>query len=154
MIIRTQAAAAFALLAVAGALPAQAADESAYDRCSVIASPERRLACFDEVQKARGHAPAPQAVQAEKRRSFGLGATRLGADEDKAVTVRVAAAGQGHDGRLWIRTEDGAVWDQTDTAVVAQPPKPGGQMRIRRGAIGSYLCDVTRWQSVRCQRRP
>ena len=53
MIIRTQAAAAFALLALAGALPAQAADESAYDRCSVIASPERRLACFDEVQKGK-----------------------------------------------------------------------------------------------------
>jgi len=138
--------------------PARAADESAYDRCSAIANAERRLACFDEVQKARGRAPAHEAVQTEHRRSFGLkvpsiAAPRLGSGEDQSVTVRVAAVGQTHDGKLWIRTEDGAVWDENDTVIVRQPPKVGDSVRIRRAAVGSYLCDFTRWQSVRCERR-
>ena len=161
-------AAGLALAVAICAAPAPAAmagpaatSPNPYDRCSEMADADQRLACFDAVQKARGRAPAPQAVQRKHRKKFGLQAPRFSpkpsargrsrASQDE-VAVELAKVGRAHDGMIWFVTTDGAIWRQTEPTTVAIAPSPGDHLKIRRAAVGSYLCDMSRWQSVRCER--
>jgi len=147
------------------AQPCLAADDP-MDACAAIANPDQRLACFDAAMRARGRAPAPEAVQQERRRSFGLHAPNISLphphlggpsqnpsqNADDAVTVELAEVGRSHDDMLWIRTREGVIWRQTDPIIVRVAPEVGSSIQIRRAALDSYFCDMTKWMSVRCER--
>jgi len=134
-----------------------------FDKCSDIVDPAQRLECFDAVQRARGKGPAPELQQQERRRKFGLPTPRLSlphisagkqdsAEREDRVGVELAEVGRTHDGMLWIRTKEGVIWKQNDPTIIRIAPSVGGTIEIRRAAMGGYFCDMTRWQSVRCER--
>jgi hypothetical protein len=57
------------------------------------------------------------------------------------------------DGRLFVTTTDGAVWLQTETVDMPQPPVPGDRMTIRKGSMGGYRCSVASTHlTYRCAR--
>jgi hypothetical protein len=57
------------------------------------------------------------------------------------------------DGRLFVTTTDGAVWLQTETVDMPQPPVAGDRMTIRKGSIGGYRCSVVSTHlTYRCAR--
>jgi hypothetical protein len=82
-------------------------------------------------------------------------AARAKEDEEDSnrTAVTVGSTGRTPDGKLTLVTTDGALWVQTDTLPVDRPPAAGSQITIVRGRVGGYFCDVTRYQSVRCERR-
>ncbi len=152
-----------AVMALAVGTPAISAPDFAgansFDKCSDIVDAAQRLECFDAVQRARGKGPAPELQRKERRRKFGLPMPRLSlphnatdAEGEDKVAVELAAVGRTHDGMLWIRTTEGVIWEQNDPTIVKIAPSVGSTIQIRRAAIGSYFCDMTKWQSVHCER--
>lgn len=157
---------ALGLMALPGAAPAAEADGpfAAYDACSAIANPAKRLECFDAAQRARGHAPAPEAVQEERKKSFGAKPAPLASakakdkpqskekaqDGEEAISVELSVVGRTHDQKLWFRTVEGVLWAQTDTTVLRVAPRLGSSVKIKRAALGSYMCKLAMW--VRCER--
>ena len=57
------------------------------------------------------------------------------------------------DGRIYVTTTDGAVWLQTESVMMPQPPMAGDRMTIRKGSMGGYRCSVTSTNlTYRCTR--
>lgn len=162
-------AAALAGAALAFApLVASAADapqpKSAAD-CRAIADFNLRGQCWDSLDKAN-----QQETQATKKREFGLGLhlpstaavkprkedvarqARRNEGEIKSMTLTLASVGNTPLGKLVLTASDGAVWEQTDSDQVTSMPEPGDTVKVSKGALGGYMCQVSRWQAVRCQR--
>ena len=143
-------------------------------RCAQTPDEAARLACYDSAMRLAGYAPNPAAVNAEHRKAFGLtvpkvnvfkrhkreeGAQSAGAaapppetnlNRTEITIDQVALAQPGN--RVIVFTNDGQIWQQTDTTEVSQYPKAGETMMIRREALGGYFCDVNKYQTVRCKR--
>ncbi len=145
-------------------------------RCAQMPSEDARLACYDAAMRAAGFAPKPEAVTAEKHKRFGLsipqvgllkrhgkeeGAQAAGAtpsapakESEDEITVELAQVATLQPvGKLLLFTTDGQIWEQTDTDSVSPLPKSGDSIRIHKGRIGGYLCDVNNYKSVRCRRQ-
>jgi hypothetical protein len=168
-VLRTAAVAAIAsagvfVFAPLSVLADPAHPQSAAD-CRALTDFAQRGACWDALDQAN-----QQDKQIEKKRDFGLGlhlpsvsaikpkaekVARL-ADEEKAelknLTLTVSQVDDSPLGRLIMTSTDGAVWEQTDGDPVNQRPEPGDTVEVSKGFMGGYLCKLTRWQSVRCQR--
>ncbi len=56
------------------------------------------------------------------------------------------------DGKMLLITQDGAIWEQTDTDTVTLLPKSGDTITIRRSRLNSYFCDVSKYKTIRCKR--
>ena len=159
------------------AAPAQTAGalDDGLAACASIAGRSARLACYDNA--ARRHVPAPPRVasaptpdrtpeartRAPRRGTpvaQGFGAEQVKDRRPKSerpvevtrTTARVVSATDTGVGHWRIALQDGAVWEMTQAESYFQPPKPGDEVRIRRGAVGSYLMDVGRQGSVRVLR--
>lgn len=155
------AAFAFAPLMAAAAAPQP---KSAAD-CRAISDFELRGQCWDALDKAN-----QQDSTATKKREFGLGlhlpsvaavkpkkeqveAERRRESEDvKSLSLTVASVDNTPLGRLLLTASDGAVWEQTDSDTITRAPSPGDVVEVSKGMLGGYMCHVSRWQSVRCQR--
>jgi len=163
------AAGAAALIGAAGAFaPLMAAADAPNPRsaadCRAITDFQLRGQCWDELDKA-----VQKDTQVTKKRFFGLGAnaedqpkkervakTKTPKPEDDGVhsLILTIADVQNNDsgGLLWTAT-DGAVWEQTDGDVVnGEGPRPGDTFKVSKGFLGGFMCEVSRWQTVRCQR--
>jgi len=73
-------------------------------------------------------------------------------EDENGVTVTLAKVALQGDGKLLMVTEEGQIWEQTDTDRLVSLPKPGLAMPIHRGTFGGYFCDVSKYKSVRCER--
>ena len=143
--------------------PAMDADAgwSAVGRCAAVANERARHTCLDDVLRRAGLL-TPQVEEKERRRQFGTppaSAAAPAAPEAQAeatkLLVEVASARRAPDGRLAITTAEGAVWRQTESVEMPQPPAAGDQMTIRQGALGGYRCSVARTNlTFRCERAP
>ena len=143
-------------------------------RCAQTPDEAARLACYDTAMRAAGFAPNPTAVAENRRHSFGLSAPKLNMFKHKKqeegaqaaggrqappeenadrveVTIDQVAVTQPSD-RVIIFTNDGQIWQQTDTTQLNGLPKEGDSMVIHKERLGGYLCDVTKYQAVRCKR--
>lgn len=148
-------------------------------RCAQMPADDARLSCYDTAMRAAGYAPKPAEVAEEHRKKFGLPAPKLnflkhhdsaqgaaqgGAtatattqaapkeNQDKVtVTVQEVATLQPGD-RLLVITDDGQIWEQTDTIPLNSTPKSGDSMEIRRNFVGGYFCVPNKYQAVRCKR--
>ncbi len=58
------------------------------------------------------------------------------------LEVELAGVGKAVDGKLFVTTTDGAVWLQTESVEMPQPPVAGDRMTIRKGSMGGYRCSV------------
>jgi hypothetical protein len=151
--------------------------------CPKIAEDAKRLACYDTAARALIQAETEgevvvvdrAQVREVRRQSFGFqipslnifsrggddkpstpkAAARAKEEEEDAnrAVVTLAGAVRGPDGKILLTTSEGAVWAQTDALPVDRLPAAGAQVIIVKGRIGGFFCDVTRYQSVRCERR-
>ena len=158
--------AAIALAGVAGVLApqlAKAADSKTAPtaaQCRAMTDFTARGQCWDDLDRA-----GLQDQKVVKKRDFGLGAKAPSvaaikapkAREPEAVEVRgltltLASVVDTAVGHILLISTDGAVWEQTDGDAIQNRPEPGDTVEVSKGMFGGYMCQVTRWQSVRCQR--
>ena len=163
------------ILAAVASTPATAQDRNAADvlgslaKCRAIATPDARLACFDDAA-ARIDAAVKakdvtivdrQDVQKARRSLFGFSLPRIplfgvgGRPDDRRaeaefteLNTTVAGVRSLPNGRLELRlAEEEAVWQTTDPLTF--PPKIGTPVRIRRGALGNYFIALKGERSIR-----
>jgi hypothetical protein len=136
--------------------------------CRAISDFTQRGLCWDALDRAGLHND-----QVVKKRDFGLGVRPPAAAavtaakpekkhdgkrsnpetaEVRGLTLTIASVGDTPQGRVLLTATDGAVWEQTDGGPVTDRPSPGDTFQVSKGAMGGYMCHVTRWQLVRCQR--
>jgi hypothetical protein len=159
--------AAIAMLAVAGgaAIAADPAPEqrrpaaaAALVRCRAIENDEARLRCFDQSAAALQEAADKREVvvvdrrqiRETRRRLFGLDLPNLpffgGGGDDEAREEVSSIDGEIAEvrsaGRLWvIRLKEGGTWTQADGSRRGQQPKVGSKVKIKKGALGSYIME-------------
>lgn len=135
--------------------------------CRAITATDARLACFDAATAAfdtaeqRGEVTVIDRDQARETRArlFGLDLAtanlfgRLRQDDPVAAIETTLASGR-QDGRgQWTFVlADGAIWRQIDMERVTARVAPGAAVRIRQGAVGSYLLSVGGARSIRVRR--
>ncbi len=135
--------------------------------CRDITDTGARLTCFDDASAAfdtaerQGEVTVIDRAQARETRTrlFGLDLAsanlfgRLRQDDpiDAIETTLVSARQDGRE--LWTFVlADGSTWRQIDDTRVTGRTRPGTSVRIREGAMGSYLLSVDGARSVRARR--
>lgn len=133
--------------------------------CRAIHDDAQRLACFDREVASLAQAQAArevivvdrEAVQRTRRSLFGLALPDVGRlfgdDQESEINSTVVAARMSNQGLASVQIEGGAVWVQTEGRPMTRTPRPGMPVRIRRGALGSYLMSVDDQRSVRVIRQ-
>jgi len=135
--------------------------------CRTIREDTARLNCFDRASEQLSAMVAAKDIMVldreelkqTRRGLFGFNMPKLPffkrdggseAPELTEVTAKVrSAANRGH-GNYIIHLEDGAVWRTTEPVVRA--PQAGGEVTIKKAALGSYMMRVGRARSVRVMR--
>lgn len=159
------------LAAQAPAPAASPATVEALRACRAIAEDSARLACLDRAADAligavdqKQVAVVPRADITEARRSlFGFSLPRVnlfggsggGVDEQaevKELNLAIRSARPlGY--RKWrLVLDTGAVWETTEAVDEGVLPRPGSKIRIRSGALGSYMLSIDGEKGVRGKR--
>ena len=158
---------AVAILAALAAMAAMAAPAQAKEGraaivqklvdCRKVADSAARLACYDQTAadldqaEAKGDVVIVDREQATevRRQAFGFTLPSLslfnkGAPKEEIESADGVVAGARRDGngRWAIVLEGGAVWTQVGSEELFKTPKAGMKVRIRRGALGSFLMSV------------
>jgi hypothetical protein len=176
LIASAAAAAAVGLVVATGAAakakPQDAAVRAAaFDKvaaCRKITDSTERLACFDNAVAALEAAEKAgdvvvvdrSEIHEAKRQAFGLqnvdalkifnrGSRPEVVDKISGV---IARASQDGDGKWVLTTQDGQVWSQTEAETFYPDPKPGDQIEIRAGLLGSYFLKINHHVSFKAQR--
>ncbi|WP_338426545.1 hypothetical protein [Sphingopyxis kveilinensis] len=141
--------------------------QQVYD-CRAIGDAAARLACFDRQVDALEQAQTANdvtffdraAAQRARRGLFGFTLRDLpffgGGDDDKEKMARLEtkikwARREGYN-KMRFEIEDGAIWMQTDQTDVPRDPKPGEQVVIYPGAMGSYFAEIGHMKRIRVRR--
>jgi hypothetical protein len=135
--------------------------------CRKLTEEPARLACYDAATAALDQAEAKGDVvivdreQARKvrRQAFGFSLPSMslferGESEEELENVngRIGAVRFNNSGKLVLRLEDGATWEQTDVTPISLTPKPGQSVKIRKATLGSYLLSVDGHRAYRAKR--
>lgn len=135
--------------------------------CRQITETGTRLACFDasaaafDTAEQQGEVTVIDRVQARETRArlFGLdldGANLFGRlrQDDPVDAIETTLVSARQDGRgLWtFILADGSTWRQIDDERVTGRTSPGASVRIRQGAMSSYLLSVAGSRSIRARR--
>lgn len=136
-------------------------------RCRSLTDTVARLACFDRSAAALGSAQSKgelvtldrQEVRKTRRSLFGLALPnlRILGDEDKSeegseIETRIVRTGPGADGKWVFELAEGGRWVQLDSREFVVDPKAGQTIKIRKGALGSYLANVNSQRAIRVRR--
>ena len=169
---------ALLVLALAGGGVAAQTGSDSFDRerynamlrCTAIADPVARVACYDKAAMPAAAIEAPSKVArppkqrqpsraapaAEKR--FGLdsiAAARRPKDSTtasaNAITARIVARSDQGAGLWRFMLDTGTSWEMTETTPF-DLPVAGDTVTIRRGKIGGYLMDIGSRSAVRVVR--
>jgi len=162
---------AAALIGAAGALvplmaSADAPAPKSAAECRAIKDFNERGACWDALDKQTqtdtsavrkklfGFGKDPAEVKQEKEAKTLAKKERRRPENDGVNSLELTLADVENTprGLLRLTATDGAVWEQTDGDEVGEGPRPGDTVKISKGFLGGYMCQVTRWQEVRCQR--
>jgi hypothetical protein len=69
------------------------------------------------------------------------------------LEVELAKVEKAVNGRLFVTTTEGAVWLQSESVDMPQPPVAGDRMTIRKGSLGGYRCSIASTHlTYRCAR--
>lgn len=135
--------------------------------CRAQTAAEARLACYDAAAAAfdtaerQGEVTVIDRVQAQETRTrlFGLDLDTVnlfgGLRNDtpvEAIETTLVSARQDHRDAWTFVLADGSTWKQIDQERLATRATPGVTVRIRQGAVGSYLLSVNGARSVRARR--
>lgn len=139
--------------AQAEGMPARPAAEPASPPRDTVAAP---VAAAPSAPAA-AYAPAPAAAApapsfgsetlAPERRSRSR--SRKESRVSTSIEMHAVSAVDDGLGRYTVTLDDGARWKMTETQPGFAPPRAGEEVRIRKGALGSYLMDVNKQGSVR-----
>ncbi len=136
--------------------------------CRGIAENTARLACFDTAAGALDTAERQgdlvvidRAGVAETRRQlFGFEMPSLprlfgpeGAVELESIDSTLASASSVGEGRWVFRLADGSEWRQIDSERVRFRNSPGQPVRVRKGALNSFLLTIDGSRAVRVRRQ-
>jgi len=142
---------------------ARAPELQAVVDCRGVADRDARLNCYDaaaaklDQAEAAGQVVVVDREQVSKVRKdvFGLTLPSLsifdastrkaagGAGQDlDHISAVVKGAWRGGDGRWNFELDNGAVWRQTDDSSLANDPRAGSKVEIRKGALGSFFMKV------------
>lgn len=128
--------------------------------CRTIAARDERLACFDREVAAFDTAEKTrqivvvdrEQVRAAKRSLFGLRLPDLGLFGDKTekpgddeldtLVAPIATFSRTGSGEALFTLKDGASWVQTDDRELAGAVRPGTEVTIKRGVLGSYFATI------------
>jgi hypothetical protein len=131
------------------------------DRCRRVEDAAVRLTCFDAASLALNRALVANElhivdnvqIKAAKSSLFGLSVPNLGVFGDNGdgktddrldeLMGTVKSCRNTPDG-WWVTLEDGTTWRQNDTVTSGIDPRPGQQVVIKRGALGSYRLMLNR----------
>lgn len=152
-----------ALLLAGALLAAQAsmADETvppSLQACARIANDGERLGCFDR-EVARIVSGAPAAAPATPVALFGANretqqaaapAAAVQREELQEIVARATAVTTLASGRLRIELDNGQVWQQIESGTLQV--KPGMEIRIKRGALDSFLLTTPAKRSAKVHR--
>jgi hypothetical protein len=136
--------------------------------CRAVTDFDLRGKCWDALDNQSQK--DVQDIKEEKKHAFGLGLhapsisailpnreqkereAKIEREEIRNQTLTLASVEGTAIGRLLLTATDGAVWEQTDTDRVNNPPNPGDTVEVSKGMMGGFMCQVSRWEKVRCQR--
>jgi len=153
----------------AGAAPASKAMRAAsvqnvFD-CRSVLDAARRLVCFDGAVGAMADAEANGdlvIIDREQRRevrrqAFGLTLPSLamfdrGEKDADRITSKVVGVSRTPDGKWVLRLEGGALWRQTDDTDFNKTPRPGSNVVVKKGSLGSYFMKVDGGTAYRVHR--
>ncbi len=165
-----------ALLAVGGAMaeakpaiePGRSAVVQALSDCRKIAEDAQRLACYDTAAGAFDQAESKgqvvvidqEQVKAVRRQAFGFSLPSLHVfdrvthsdDRFDHVTLDVDSVHRDPESHWVFVTADGAVWRQTDSYELGDPPHKGSKLLVKSGVLGSFFCKVDGQAQLRCKR--
>ena len=134
--------------------------------CRGVADPAARLQCFDtaaaalQTAQTRGDVVVVdrEQVRTVRRQAFGLAMPSLNLfphtkdETPDRVTLALARAFQGGDGRWRMVSEEGAEWSQSESEPLFASPHAGSHVEVRRGALNGYFCKVDGQSAFRCRR--
>jgi hypothetical protein len=135
--------------------------------CRSITLEAERLACFDRTSAAFETAEAAGEVtvvdqagaRETRQRLFGLDLDRVNLfgnlrDDTpiESIETTLVSARQNHQDSWTFVLADGSTWQQIDQTRLNIRVQPGAAIRIRQGAIGSYLLSVNNARSLRVRR--
>lgn len=135
--------------------------------CKKLTDSQLRLACYDraagalDAAETAGEVVVIDRAQARsvRRQAFGLNLPSItlfsrGEREETLSRVQATLSGahRNGEGRWVVTTTDDQVWRQSDTEELFRPPHQGSTLAVRRGALGSFFCNLDGQASVRCVR--
>jgi hypothetical protein len=132
--------------------------------CRALTSDSERLACYDRSVAALAAAREKEdivvadraTIRETKKGLFGFTVPKLKlfggteSEDVEEIETTILTVRTGPDGLAVLTLADGARWRQTDGA--DQFARPGLKIRIRRGALGSYLASIDAGSYVRVVR--
>ncbi len=134
--------------------------------CRALTSDSERLACYDRSVAALAAARDKEdivvadraTIRETKKGLFGFtlpklklfGGAEKDGDEVKEIESTISAVRDTGDGFAIFTLADGARWKQTDGGNAFA--RPGVGIRIKRGALGSYLASIDKGAYVRVVR--
>ncbi len=163
------------VLAAAAVHPAAAEAQQAATRpallaelleCRAIAEVPERAACYDrhvtaldEAERKRDVVLVDRTETRRARRSlFGFPVPRLrmfAGDDKEPEFTRIEASikdARRIAGRWQFELDDGSRWAQSEAEELARVPRPGDIIRVRKGAIGSFLANIGKAPAIRVRR--
>jgi hypothetical protein len=135
--------------------------------CQSIRDNVQRLACYDREVTGVGTANARgdlvvmdrEQVRKTRRSLFGLSLPDLGVfgggelpGDATVLETRIKQTRQGPDGKWWFYLAEGGSWLQLDRREFIVDPAPGQPVRIKRGALGSYMMNVNKQLAISVHR--
>lgn len=124
-----------------------------------VACYDRHVAALDEAERGRDVTLVERTEVNRARRSlFGFPVPRLKifeGDDDKPEFTRIEATikdARRSAGRWSFQLDDGSRWAQSEPEELARTPKPGDAIRVRRGAVGSFLANIGKAPAIRVRR--
>ncbi|WP_298189542.1 hypothetical protein [Novosphingobium sp.] len=132
--------------------------------CRTLTADSDRLACYDRSVAALAAAREKEdivvadraTIRETKKGLFGFTLPKLKlfggteGEDVQEIETTIAAVRTAPDGQAVLTLADGARWRQTDGA--DQFARPGLKIRIKRGALGSYLASIDKGSYVRVVR--
>jgi hypothetical protein len=135
--------------------------------CRSIADSAQRLACYDREIAVVGSANARgdivvvnrEEIRKTRRSLFGLALPDLGVfgggelpGDAARLETTIKQAKQGPNGKWLFVLAEGGQWVQLDSQDFIVDPAPGQRVRIKRGALGSFMMNVNDQHAVSVHR--
>lgn len=135
--------------------------------CRAVADGVQRLACYDKAAATLDQAEAMgeivivdrEQARTVRKQAFGFTLPSLSVFdrgekpvEMDEIRLKIVAVHRGADGKWVFRLEGGHNWRQIDTGELSRPPKPGGEVTIKRAALGSYKLSTGGAAAIRVSR--